>query len=140
MGERAHSFLDESLSSAACSLGSSSRYIFVHAPSCARCHYVASSFPTEIGSKCYKRPPRPGRRRRPSRQALQKLEAHFPDAPETPLLTLAIQKPLVRGVVATWGRGPTFGPAWYPLALIALAMPCALAGGRLRGMQLRARA
>ncbi len=27
-----------------------------------------------------------------SRMALQKLEAHFPDAPETALLTLAIQR------------------------------------------------
>ncbi len=44
------------------------------------------------------------------------------------------------GAVATWDRGPAFGPHWYPLALIALAMPCAWAGGRLRGMQLRARA
>jgi hypothetical protein len=43
------------------------------------------------------------------------------------------------GAVATWGRGPSFGPAWYPLALIALAMPQCWAGGRLRAMQLRAR-
>ncbi len=32
------------------------------------------------------------------------------------------------------------GPAWYSLAIIAIAMPCAWAGGRLREMQLRARA
>lgn len=42
------------------------------------------------------------------------------------------------GAVATWNRGPAFGPHWYPLALIALAMPCAWAGGRLRVAQLRA--
>jgi peptidoglycan/LPS O-acetylase OafA/YrhL len=41
------------------------------------------------------------------------------------------------GAVATWDRGPEFGPHWYPLALIATAMPCAWAGGRLRVMQLR---
>jgi hypothetical protein len=35
------------------------------------------------------------------------------------------------GAVATWDRGPEFGPHWYPLALIVLAMPCAWAGGRL---------
>jgi hypothetical protein len=35
------------------------------------------------------------------------------------------------GAVATWGRGPEFGPAWYALAVIAMAMPCAWAGGRL---------
>src|SRR5574341_38862 len=40
------------------------------------------------------------------------------------------------GAVATWDRGPEFGPHWYPLALVATAMPCAWAGGRLRTMQL----
>ena len=43
------------------------------------------------------------------------------------------------GAVVTWNRGPAFGPHWYPLALVATAMPCAWAGGRLRLMQLRAR-
>jgi hypothetical protein len=41
------------------------------------------------------------------------------------------------GSVATWNRG--LGPHWYPLAIIALAMPCAWAGGRLRVTQLRGR-
>ena len=40
------------------------------------------------------------------------------------------------GAVATWNRG--LGPHWYPLALVATAMPCAWVGGRLRLMQLRA--
>ena len=35
------------------------------------------------------------------------------------------------GAVATWNRGPEFGPHWYPLALIATALPCAWAGGKL---------
>jgi peptidoglycan/LPS O-acetylase OafA/YrhL len=39
------------------------------------------------------------------------------------------------GAVTTWDRG--LGSHWYPLALIALAIPCACAGGRLRVMQLR---
>jgi hypothetical protein len=39
------------------------------------------------------------------------------------------------GAVATWDRGPAFGPHWYPLALIATAMPCAWAGGRLQARQ-----
>ena len=39
------------------------------------------------------------------------------------------------GAVATWNRGAAFGPHWYPLALIALAMPCAWAGGKLRELQ-----
>jgi surface polysaccharide O-acyltransferase-like enzyme len=35
------------------------------------------------------------------------------------------------GAVATWNKEPEFGPHWYPLALIVLAMPCAWLGGRL---------
>jgi hypothetical protein len=44
----------------------------------------------------------------------------------------------IAGAVATWGRGPEFGPKWYALAVIAMALPCAWAGGALRGRQLRA--
>jgi hypothetical protein len=43
------------------------------------------------------------------------------------------------GAVVTWNKGPAFGPHWYPLALIALAMPCAWAGGKLRETQLQER-
>jgi hypothetical protein len=43
------------------------------------------------------------------------------------------------GTVVTWNKGPAFGPHWYPLALIVLAMPSAWAGGKLHEMQLRAR-
>ncbi len=43
------------------------------------------------------------------------------------------------GAVATWKKGPAFGPHWYPLTLIALAMPTAWVGGRLLEMQLRTR-
>ncbi len=35
------------------------------------------------------------------------------------------------GAVAMWDAGPP----WYSLAVIAIAMPCAWAGGRLRRMQ-----
>jgi hypothetical protein len=42
------------------------------------------------------------------------------------------------GAAVTWNKGPAFGPHWYPLALIVLAMPQAWAGGKLRLMQLRA--
>ena len=44
------------------------------------------------------------------------------------------------GAVVTWNKGPAFGPHWYPLALVVLAMPQAWAGGKLRVMQLRPRA
>ena len=39
------------------------------------------------------------------------------------------------GAVATWGRG--LGPEWYPLALIAVSIPCAWVGGKIRLMQIR---
>jgi hypothetical protein len=35
------------------------------------------------------------------------------------------------GAAATWNAGPAFGPHWYPLALVATALPCAWLGGRL---------
>lgn len=44
------------------------------------------------------------------------------------------------GIMVTSGRGPELGPAWYSFALLVLAMPQTWAGGRLRGMQVRARA
>jgi peptidoglycan/LPS O-acetylase OafA/YrhL len=37
----------------------------------------------------------------------------------------------VAGTVATWNKGPEFGPKWYPLALVVLAIPCVLFGGKL---------
>jgi hypothetical protein len=40
------------------------------------------------------------------------------------------------GAVVTWHRGPAFGPHWYPVALIVLAMPQAWLGGKIRLMQL----
>ena len=43
------------------------------------------------------------------------------------------------GAAVTWNKGPAFGPHWYPLALIVLAMPRAWAGGRLHEMLSRAR-
>ncbi len=35
------------------------------------------------------------------------------------------------GAVATWNKGPAFGPHWYPLALALTALPCAWLGGSL---------
>jgi hypothetical protein len=37
----------------------------------------------------------------------------------------------IAGTVATWDKGPEFGPKWYPIALIALAIPSVLLGARL---------
>jgi len=35
------------------------------------------------------------------------------------------------GTVATWNRGPEFGPKWYPLLLMVIAIPTAWLGGKL---------
>ena len=42
------------------------------------------------------------------------------------------------GAAATWNKGPEFGPQWYPLALIILALPLAWLGGKIRLAQLSA--
>ena len=41
----------------------------------------------------------------------------------------------IAGAAGTWNQGPEFGPKWYPLAVIAMALPCAWLGGRLRSKQ-----
>jgi hypothetical protein len=46
----------------------------------------------------------------------------------------------VVGAVLAWNKVSTLGPHWYPLALVATAIPCAWAGGELRLMQLRGHA
>ena len=45
----------------------------------------------------------------------------------------------ILGAALTWNKGPAFGPHWYPLALIVLAIPQAWVGGRLYEMKLGAR-
>ena len=35
------------------------------------------------------------------------------------------------GLVSTWNAGPEFGPKWYPIALVASALPCAWLGVKL---------
>jgi peptidoglycan/LPS O-acetylase OafA/YrhL len=42
----------------------------------------------------------------------------------------------IAGAVVTWNKGPAFGPHWYPLALIVIALPCAWVGGWMRERQL----
>jgi hypothetical protein len=41
------------------------------------------------------------------------------------------------GAVAMWNEMPAIGPKWYALAVIAIALPCAWVGGRLRELQVR---
>ena len=38
----------------------------------------------------------------------------------------------ILGAVVTWNREAEFGPHWYPLALVVLAMPQAWLGGKMR--------
>src|SRR5262249_43518138 len=40
------------------------------------------------------------------------------------------------GLAATWNKGPEFGPRWYPITLVVLALPLAWVGGQLRLWQL----
>jgi hypothetical protein len=40
------------------------------------------------------------------------------------------------GAAVTWNKGPAFGPHWYPVALIVLAMPTAWAGAKIREAQI----
>jgi hypothetical protein len=66
-------------------------------------------------------------------------------APDRPMLHALVGGAIglvvsIVGAAVTWNKGPAFGPHWYPLALIVLAMPQAWAGGKLRVMQLPARA
>jgi hypothetical protein len=37
----------------------------------------------------------------------------------------------VTGAAVTWNKGPEFGPHWYPVALVVLAVPNAWLGGVL---------
>jgi len=42
----------------------------------------------------------------------------------------------VMGLAVTWNKTAVFGPHWYPIALVILALPAAWMGGRLRSNQL----
>jgi hypothetical protein len=37
----------------------------------------------------------------------------------------------IAGTVATWNKGSEFGPKWYPVALVVLAIPSVWLGGKL---------
>ena len=41
----------------------------------------------------------------------------------------------VGGTIATWNKGPEYGPHWYPIALTVLALPAAWVGGKLYLLQ-----
>ena len=61
-----------------------------------------------------------------------------PDRPLAHALVLGLIGVILStvGALATWSKGPEFGPKWYPLALVVIALPCASIGGTLRQRQL----
>lgn len=63
-----------------------------------------------------------------------------PDRPMLHALVLGVVGLVlsVAGAAATWDQGPGFGQKWYPLAVVAIALPCAWIGGKLGEMQRRA--
>jgi hypothetical protein len=66
-------------------------------------------------------------------------------APHRPMLHAIVLGALgfavsILGAVVTWNKGPAFGPHWYPVALIVLALPTAWLGGKLWLAQVGARA
>ena len=62
-------------------------------------------------------------------------------APHRPMLHALILGSIgvvlsIVGALSTWNKGPEFGPKWYPLTLIVMAIPLAWVGGKLRVKQL----
>ena len=60
-----------------------------------------------------------------------------PDRPMAHAMALGVVGLLlsIAGAAATWrqlGAGSALGPAWYPLSLVATALPCSWAGGRVQ--------
>jgi len=64
-----------------------------------------------------------------------------PDRPMAHALVLGIVGFIlcIVGAAVTWNKGPAFGPHWFPLALVVLAIPQTLAGGAIFVSQSRAR-
>jgi len=56
-----------------------------------------------------------------------------PNRPMTHALILGLLGVVLAtiGTVATWNKGPEFGPHWYPIALIVTSIPCAWIGGKI---------
>jgi surface polysaccharide O-acyltransferase-like enzyme len=56
-----------------------------------------------------------------------------PDQPVKHALVLGIIGTILGlgGTVATWNRGPEFGPKWYPLLIMVTALPSVWIGGKL---------
>jgi peptidoglycan/LPS O-acetylase OafA/YrhL len=62
-----------------------------------------------------------------------------PDRPMRHAIALGIVGVVVStaGLVATWNAGPAFGPRWYPILLVLVAIPCSWLGAKLQAGGLR---
>ena len=63
-------------------------------------------------------------------------------APSRPMLHVTILGILgfiasLAGAIATWNKMEIYGPHWYPVALVVLALPQSWLGGWIRERQLR---
>jgi hypothetical protein len=56
-----------------------------------------------------------------------------PDRPMKHALALGVVGLVLSivGAAVNWNKGAAYGPHWYPLALVVIALPTCLAGGRL---------
>ena len=56
-----------------------------------------------------------------------------PDFPVRHAIALGIVGVVISaaGTIATWNRGPEFGPKWYPISLVVISIPSAWLGGVL---------
>ncbi len=62
-----------------------------------------------------------------------------PDRPMWHAMILGYAGVVVSGIgaAATWNHQPSLGPHWYPLALVAICLPCSWLGGRIREMRMQ---
>jgi len=62
-----------------------------------------------------------------------------PNRPLTHALWLGVVGVIISAAatVLTWNKGPEFGPHWYPIALVLVAIPCAWIGGIIYDTQRR---
>ena len=62
-----------------------------------------------------------------------------PDRPMAHAIALGLVGVVISlaGLVYAQKQGPEFGPLWYSIAIVAISLPCAWIGGRIRLAQLR---
>ena len=60
-----------------------------------------------------------------------------PDHPRAHAMSLGVLGTAlgVAETIATWGRGPGFGPPWYPTIVAVMPIPCAWLAAAIAGMR-----